>query len=231
MFNNSCEITCHKFTMSAIDTTEAIPGTLYRIYSDDNSKHYTTVLLENGKLLEVKNPDTKKKKTFDSLSQWCQSHNTTEDRLEIDTSPEVVQFTILNKKLAIAFNYTELKYPKKTNYVHICTKYLYSLVEKTGHKIVEADEFKTAYNQLVTICKRPEYQRNVINNTEFNYLEENYVQGTNLVYIWHQYLYSLIENATPQLVECAEFKAAYDQLVVICKKSKYQAKLVPRKQK
>jgi hypothetical protein len=52
------------------------PGTIFRVYSIDNSKHYTAVLLKNGSYLEVKNPDNNNSKTvFETLDDWAKSHN------------------------------------------------------------------------------------------------------------------------------------------------------------
>jgi hypothetical protein len=54
----------------------ASPGTLYRIFTADRSKHYTAVLLKDGKLLEVKNPDGGEKVMFDSLDLFKEARLT-----------------------------------------------------------------------------------------------------------------------------------------------------------
>jgi hypothetical protein len=62
-------------TDSIIAATTAVfnatPGTLFRIYKKDSTAHYTAVLLKDGSVLEVKNPDTSnKKEKFASVALW-----------------------------------------------------------------------------------------------------------------------------------------------------------------
>lgn len=52
------------------------PGTLFRIFTADRSKHYTAVLLKDGKLLEVKNPDGGDKVMYDSLDLFKEARLT-----------------------------------------------------------------------------------------------------------------------------------------------------------
>ena len=53
------------------------PGTLFRINIEGS--RYTSVLLKDGKVLEVKNPINSKKTLYDSVQAWCAHHNVKEE--------------------------------------------------------------------------------------------------------------------------------------------------------
>lgn len=76
------------------------PGTIFRCYPTVESKHYTAVLLKNGNVLEVKNPDSWDKTTFDSLEAWLASRPN--GTLKIDDSKS---FGIVIGSETDGFNY------------------------------------------------------------------------------------------------------------------------------
>lgn len=127
------------------ETTYA-PGTLFRIYSADNSKHYTAVLLKDGKVLEVKNPDTGKKETFPSLTMWRASHGATEEDVKVDNSKGsgIVVGTVTN-----GFNY-----PTEWHSAYAWIKWLYMIVGEAAPQLLKSEEFKVLYNQMVELCNK-----------------------------------------------------------------------------
>jgi hypothetical protein len=62
-------------------------GTLLRSYNtDDNTKHYTAVIINDGKVLEIKNINDNKRTTFNSVEEWCQTRNISQESLQVDES-------------------------------------------------------------------------------------------------------------------------------------------------
>lgn len=48
-------------------------GTTFRYFLSDSVKHYTAVMLKDGRVLEVKNPDSTEKETYEDLDEWLMS--------------------------------------------------------------------------------------------------------------------------------------------------------------
>ena len=122
------------------------PGTLFRIYTADNSKHYTALLLKDGKVLELKNPDTGKKETFPSLTMWRASHGATEEDVKVDSSKSA--------GIVIGSNTNGFNYPTDRDSAYNWIKWCYSIVKETAPQLLEVEEFKTAYNNMVDLLTK-----------------------------------------------------------------------------
>jgi hypothetical protein len=122
------------------------PGTLFRIYAADNSKHYTAVLLKDGQVLEVKNPDTGKRETFPGLSMWRASHSATEDEVKVDFSKGV--------GVVIGSNTNGFNYPTEKHSAYNWVKWCYSIVTEAVPQLLDSEEFKTAYNNMVDLLTK-----------------------------------------------------------------------------
>jgi hypothetical protein len=121
-----------------------LPGTIFRYFTADNSKHYTALLLKNGKVLELKNPDTGVKLTFDSFEQWQNSHP--ECNLVVDDS----------KGLGVIIN-TEnsgFNYPTENHNAYLFVKWLYSIIAEAAPQFLKSEKFRNLYNQMVDLCNK-----------------------------------------------------------------------------
>jgi hypothetical protein len=122
------------------------PGTLFRIYAADNSKHYTAVLLKDGQVLEVKNPDTGKKETFPSLTMWRASHGATEENVKADESKGV--------GVVMGSDTNGFNYPTEKHYAYKWVQWCYSIVKEAAPQLLDSEEFKVAYNNMVELCTK-----------------------------------------------------------------------------
>lgn len=120
------------------------PGTLFRARLSDNSKHYTAVLLKNGKVLEVKNPDTGLKSTFDSIELWQDSHR--DCLLEFDASKAV---GVVIDSSTNGFNYPTEKHP-----AYFFVQWLYSIVGEAAPQLLNSEGFMSLYNEMVELCNK-----------------------------------------------------------------------------
>ena len=122
------------------------PGTMFRIYSADNSKHYTAVLLKDGQVLEVKNPDTGKKETFPSLTMWRASHSAAEEDVKVDASK--------SSGVVIGSDTNGFNYPTEKHNAYKWIQWCYSIVKKAAPQLLKSEEFKAAYNNMVEVCTK-----------------------------------------------------------------------------
>jgi hypothetical protein len=122
------------------------PGTMFRIYAADNSKHYTAVLLKDGQVLEVKNPDTGKKETFPSLTMWRASHSATEEDVKVDASK--------SSGIVIGSDTSGFNYPTEKYSAYRWIQWCYSIVKEAAPQLLNSEEFKTAYNKMVELCTK-----------------------------------------------------------------------------
>ncbi len=122
------------------------PGTMFRIYAADNSKHYTAVLLKDGQVLEVKNPDTGKKETFPSLTMWRASHSATEEDVKVDASK--------SSGIVIGSDTGGINYPTEKARTYKWVQWCYSIVKEAAPQLLKSEEFKSAYNNMVELCTK-----------------------------------------------------------------------------
>jgi len=139
------------------------PGTIFRSYptvESENttveSKHYTAVLLKNGNVLEVKNPDSRDKTTFDSLEAWLAARPN--GALKIDASKS---FGIVIGSDTDGFNY-----PTDRDCAYYWVRWCYSIVKEAAPQLLKSEEFKIAYNNMVLVCAKYKY---ILKDYEFKY--------------------------------------------------------------
>jgi hypothetical protein len=163
------------------------PGTIFRIYENEevNDIHLTAVLTKDNKILEIKNPNSKEKKQFNSLNEWCLSHNVNENNIKVDTSKvSLMSFS----KIKDGFNY-----PKDSNNVYLWVQWCYSIVSELSPELLESNELMIAYNNMVSLCKKHEKElyhdytlfqgKNRYNYNNINYNTEKTIFNT----IWNGY--------------------------------------------
>ena len=142
------------------------PGTIFRIYSADKSKHYTAVLLKNGKVLETKNPDvthvdkaiaqtqaqaqTQVKKTFDTLDEWLLNHDATEDTVHIDKSK--------GSGVVIGSDTHGFNYPPENTQSFNWIQWCYSIVLEAAPHLLQSDKFRSEYNGMVDLCYKHQHE-------------------------------------------------------------------------
>lgn len=120
------------------------PGTLFRAHVADKSKHYTALLLKNGAVLELKNPDTGVKSTFDSFDHWRASHP--DCTLEIDASKSS---GIVDGSDTHGFNY-----PAEKHKAYYFIQWVYSIVVELAPHLLTSEELRSAYNSMVDLCNK-----------------------------------------------------------------------------
>lgn len=134
------------------------PGTLFRIFSADKSKHYTAVLLKSGKLFEVKNPDGSCGAIFDSLDAFCEAHSMPDSSVEI-TNRESEKKERKRKRdeedAAKGHKKSKMKRirpPKKkcasTYWLHWC----YSILKECAPELLTEKSVVEAYYGLADLC-------------------------------------------------------------------------------
>lgn len=126
------------------------PGTLFRARLSDDSKHYTAILLKNGKVLEVKNPDTGVKSTFDSVELWQASHP--DCMLEFDASK--------SSGYIISSDTFGFNYPTEKDSAYIWLRWLYSMIGEAAPQLLLSEELKTLYNQMVELSTKHSQELN-----------------------------------------------------------------------
>ena len=121
------------------------PGTLFRINIEGS--RYTSVLLKDGKVLEVKNPINSKKTVYDSVQAWCAHHNVKEEDVQPDESRNN---TFRAPAYFIDGNgfYVPLKKSNPFRWVNWC----YQIVNEGVPSLFQVEEFKTAYNAMVELA-------------------------------------------------------------------------------
>jgi hypothetical protein len=130
------------------------PGTIYRIYKDavaQSGPHYTAVLMKDGRIYEVKNPDTSVKTIFDSLAAWCEARGVATEAVSVTTKKmlETVDKAGLETVDRGGFNV-----PRYKGKVSRLFNYYYDTLATADPKLLEKEEVKTAYNNLVGACSK-----------------------------------------------------------------------------
>jgi hypothetical protein len=135
--------------MSAAAEAEAEtykPGSLFRIYKEDGVTHYTAVLLKNGNVLEVKNPDTGEKTKFNSLVEWRVARGAAENDVRVDTERTA-------KPVATAEDGSlKMKYPKNNKKINRQFRWYYDIMKECNPTMLDNEEIIKAYNTLLTVC-------------------------------------------------------------------------------
>lgn len=203
------------------------PGTTFRIYTNDSpsisfpttgSKHYTAVLLKDGQVLEVKNPDTGKKETFPSLTEWCNARGVTENDVKVDSSK--------GSGIVVGSDTNGFNYPTERGSSYTWVKWLYQMVGEGAPQLLKSEEFKTLYNQMVELCNKHKQE---LRHWDYNFsgksryspqnLKNNYISAK-----WTSYPgYFYNENYTfgQKRYSAAEYDAARGEIVKVYKKICY----------
>jgi hypothetical protein len=138
------------------------PGTIFRAFIADKSKHYTAVLLKNGSYLEVKNPDNNNTKTvFESLEEWTSSH-------DIDIS-QIVPETLEQKRERKEVKSTlKLEFPEKGKapYVFNWGIWCYNIIKILDKSLLKQPDFIKAFNDIYEIWDK--YKQNISTGDWYN---------------------------------------------------------------
>jgi hypothetical protein len=147
------------------------PGTLFRIYSEDKSKHYTVVLLKNGTYLEVKNPNTNTKTIFDTLEDWHKARNVLESDISIDN-------TFLEKKEKKEIKLDLINNNNSDNLIRDNLfkwhNWCYKMLRKFCHKLLKTQEVIEAFNALIDVSKKYEGELTTGSNIYQHRLQYNW---------------------------------------------------------
>lgn len=127
-----------------------IPGTIFRAYTADNSKHYSAVLLKDGRVFEIKNPDTRERVKYDSFDSWFAEHpNCT---LKVDSSK--------GSGVIIGSDTFGFNYPTEKDTAYIWLRWLYSMIGEAAPQLLLSEELKTLYNQMVELSTKHKQELN-----------------------------------------------------------------------
>jgi hypothetical protein len=124
-----------------------LPGTILRAYptADDKGYHYTAILLKDGKVLEVKNPVTGTKATYESLDTWMEWHG--DHTIAADTSKA-------SRYIIPSTGVDGLNYPTEKNPAYLWLQWLYSIVYEFAPHLLKSDDFVLAYNTMVELATK-----------------------------------------------------------------------------
>lgn len=143
-------------------------GSLFRFYKEDGT-HYTAVLLKDGKVLEVKNPETGEKKIFTNLVEWREARGADEKDLVVDTARKTISKPVSTEE-SLA-----MKYPKNNKKINILLRWYYDIMKECNPEMLDNEEIIKAYNKLVDVCHKyydglsPSYR---ISRKRFKYSRE-----------------------------------------------------------
>ena len=120
-------------------------GTMFRMYNSDKSKHYTGVLLNDGKVLEVKNPDGMRATKFENVDEFKAAR-----QME---GGELVVSTATANGVPISKGTHGFKYPNTHNGENmswfIWPRWLYSILLEIAPHYLAREDVRDAYNTLV----------------------------------------------------------------------------------
>jgi hypothetical protein len=126
--------------------TTYLPGSLFRYYKEDGT-HYTAVLLKDGRVLEVKNPETKEKTKFASLAEWEEVRGCTDDKIQVDTERRP-------SRTATTEESNVMKYPRNNKTVNRQLRWYYDMMKECNPEMLDNEEIIKSYNALVDVCHK-----------------------------------------------------------------------------
>lgn len=120
-------------------------GTVFRLYNSDSSKHYTAIMLKDGKVMEVKNPDGERVGTkFNSVEEFKTERQMEGGKLVVDTSKAC--------GLPIGEDTHGFKYPRVNEY-HMWwsawPRWFYNVLLELAPQMLAREDVRDAYNSLV----------------------------------------------------------------------------------
>ncbi len=129
--------------------TTYLPGSLFRYYKEDGT-HYTAVLLKDGRVLEVKNPETKEKTKFASLAEWKEIRGFAEDKIQLDTE----RTTTNSANGGTGDSSLKMKYPRNSKKINCQLRWYYDMMKECNPAMLDNEEIIKAYNALVDVCHK-----------------------------------------------------------------------------
>lgn len=169
-------------TPAAMAAELPVPDCLQHLYPNPASnKHYTVMLLKNGRYLELKNPDRKagkQKATFPTLDAWRIAHVG-------DSTTAVIRTTMLpppKEELVVnpAHGYNV---PPTDKGISRWFRWCYSMIAEAAPELFDSKMTAAAYNDLVAVCaKYPELELDKhigmkYNGKKYNRYAENNLHG------------------------------------------------------
>ena len=194
-----------------------VPGTLLRIYPDaSSSNHFTSIVLKNNTLLEIKNPNSPlKKDVFNTVELWCESRGVSIDSVKIDLS-SVKQPFIPQITTSLTYNV-----PTHPHTVYHWVRWCYSIVCELAPQLLENTEFNTLYNQMVEYCTK--YKMVLSHNTRVNRYSPDYIRLETIDYQnpinkWSGYMGNFTSYASVDMKQCRkDILCCYEQILIIIK--------------
>jgi hypothetical protein len=140
--------------------TESIyqTGTLFRIYSADKSKHYTAVLLKNGKFLEVKG-DEAGRVVYDSLEEFSNARSSTDSTLEITdkyTERKQKKEKALKEPISKSKIPKVIRCPKSKSTSMLWFRWCHSILKECAPDLLDREDVVKAYYTLAKVIKKYE---------------------------------------------------------------------------
>lgn len=119
-------------------------GTVFRLYNSDSSKHYTAIMLKDGKVMEVKNPDGGRVGTkFNSVEEFKSEREMEGGKLVVDTSKAC--------GLPIGEDTHGFKYPRvnESRGWSAWPRWFYNVLLELVPQMLAREDVRDAYNSLV----------------------------------------------------------------------------------
>ena len=134
-------------------------GTVFRLYNSDSSKHYTAIMLKDGKVMEVKNPDGGRVGTkFNSVEEFKTEREMEGGKLVVDTSKAC--------GLPIGEDTHGFKYPRvnESRGWSAWPRWYYNLMLEVMPQLLDREDVRSAYNSLVDALEKCDKQQMTINS-------------------------------------------------------------------
>ncbi len=144
-------------------------GSLFRYYKEDGT-HYTAVLLKDGAVLEVKNPEGIQKTKFASLTEWKETRGFTDDKIQVDAERKHTQTAATEESHV-------MKYPRNNKKSNIQLRWYYTMMKECNPEMLDNEEIIKAYNALVDVCHK--YYNELCSSYHFS--RSCYKYSTNLL--------------------------------------------------
>jgi hypothetical protein len=112
------------------------PGTLFRL-----SDKYTSILLKDGSVYEVKNRDTNTKAKYDSLDMWLSNHP--DLPLTVDASRGC--------GVVIGSDTHGFNYPRENENAFFWVQWCYSRICEAAPHLLKNEDLKAHYNRMVEL--------------------------------------------------------------------------------
>lgn len=127
-------------------------GSLLRIFTADRSKHYTAVVLKDGKLLEVKNPETTERTMFESVEKYLELRLVDGATLEVSDKETVVKERKEKVKVeGVKSKKNKIRCPKASGPWSNWIRWCYSIMKEGARDLLSNEDVIVAYNTYAKI--------------------------------------------------------------------------------